>query len=140
MDLENGSERTVKYIDFDLSNCEFKYNFTKDTCYEKATGVCILDEWKHKLSITNFDIKDFRKYPKCVSLYFCLKNKINVSNIPLISRCECGNYVCIDGQHRTCIAKKTNLRIDVEVYKEMSDYGSAEISKEAVELWEVSKP
>ncbi len=122
IDFTNEDEQTIRYIDYNLSDCEFVYNFTKDTCHKILTGTCVLDEWKDRLSELSFGKKDFKKYPHCVSLYFCLLKKIRLSNFPWILRCKCGHYECTDGQHRTCIAKRMNILIDVEFFKDMSDY------------------
>lgn len=121
IDFTNEDKETIRYIDYDLSNCEFVYNFTKDTCHKVATGTCILDEWKDKLSKINYELKDREKYPHCVSLYFCLLKNIRLSNLPWISRCKCGHCECTDGQHRTCIAKRMNMLIDVEFFKNIED-------------------
>ena len=33
-----------KIVDFDPTNLEFTFNFTKDTCAKLKTGICELDE------------------------------------------------------------------------------------------------
>ncbi len=100
---------------FDPTQYSLKFNFTKDTCNKINTGICPLDTYKDQLNRNDYDFSLFRKeYPKCVSMYYAMKNNKIVALLPRIHKFKCGHYMCDDGQHRICIAIRMGLTLTVE--------------------------
>ena len=99
------------FKDFDPTNSDFTFNFTKDTCSELRTGICELDE----IDIThNRKLEDsqLRHLSRCQRIYYGLLDK-KIKTMPQIMKCKCRHYICIDGQHRICVAQKMKLRLGV---------------------------
>ena len=88
--------------DFDPANLEFTFSFTKDLILDKK--------------ITD---KHLRSLSRCQRIYFGIRDKTFRVLPPQIVRCECGHYICIDGQHRICVAQNKNLKLDVHMFKEV---------------------
>ena len=59
------------------------------------------------------DDKQLRDLSRCQRIYFGLRDK-TIRVLPSqIMKCKCGHYVCSDGQHRICVAKKMGFKLDV---------------------------
>ena len=92
---------------------KFTFNFTKDTCSKLKTGICELDRLDLASDRKQNDecLKDLSR---CQRIYFGLIDK-TIKTLPQIMKCECGHYICSDGQHRICVAQKKKLRLDVRM-------------------------
>lgn len=106
--------------DFDPANFEFTFNFTEDTCPKLKTGVCDLEEIELILD-KKIDEKHLRNLSRCQRIYFGLRDKTIRVLPPQIMKCKCGHYVCSDGQHRICIAKKMGFKLDVITLGDVSE-------------------
>ena len=109
---------------FDPQGYEFAFHFTKDTCYEKKTGVCALKVFENDMN-SSFDKYCKKKgYNRCIRAYLSLKENQIVHEgeryIQLVEN-KCGHYDFIDGQHRTCIALKVNMLLNVEIHENYDD-------------------
>ena len=100
-----------KIEDFDPTNLEFTFNFTKDTCAKLKTGICELDEIDITYIRKHEDIQ-LRHLSRCQRIYYGLLDK-TIKTIPQIMKCKCGHYVCSDGQHRICVAQRMGFKLDV---------------------------
>ena len=111
--LEKLKLETELILDFDPTNLEFTFNFTKDTCSKLKTGICELDRVDLASDRKQNDewLKDLSR---CQRIYFGLIDE-TIKTLPQIMKCDCGHYICSDGQHRICVAQKKKLRLDVRM-------------------------
>ena len=109
-------EKEIK--DFDPTNLEFTFNFTKETCPKLKTGICDLEEIELILD-KKIDEKHLRNLSRCQRIYFGLRDKTIRVLPPQIMKCKCGHYVCSDGQHRICVAQNKNLKLDVHIFQDI---------------------
>ncbi|MEN6351400.1 MAG: hypothetical protein ABFD08_18665 [Syntrophomonas sp.] len=109
---------------FNPQGKQFAFYFTIDTCYEKETGVCALDAFKNDMNYSFREYCNKRNFNSCIRAYLSLKENHIVYEyeryIQLVEN-KCGHFEFIDGQHRTCIALKMNMLLNVEIHKNDSD-------------------
>jgi len=109
---------------FDPQGHEFKFHFTEDTCYEMKTGVCALEAFKDDLNISFDKYCKKKNYNRCVRAYLSLKADrvmYEGDRYNQLVKHKCGHFEFGDGQHRTCVALKMNMLINVEIYENEND-------------------
>ena len=95
---------------------KFVFKLSARDCYKRFSNKCALNESGCK------GMEDTWLY--CRAMYEAIKNKTidgkkEALNI-LITKYRCGHYAINDGQHRLCIAKRTNRYIYAEFSGEIS--------------------
>lgn len=96
---------------FDPSDKEFKFRFTEDTCAQIRTGICQLQGFDSDAVVASHS-----EYPRCQKILLGLING-TIKDVPCIYKCKCGHWMCVDGQHRICIAQKRGMTLKVEIEK-----------------------
>lgn len=114
-------EDLVKIYDFDTKHKIFAMHFTKDTCHEKNTGICAIDDFKNDLSKDYFEYCKKNSFNRCVRAYLGIKNNITIGSLPTIVLHKCGHYGFVDGQHRICTAIKTGLKLEILFHTNVED-------------------
>ncbi|KNY27687.1 hypothetical protein [Pseudobacteroides cellulosolvens] len=112
-------------LDFSPKDKQFLYRLTDGTCFFLKTGKCSLDLNRFDLFKHNLLKKIFRRwyrnadFTKKVHPLYCKNLSTKMYELPKACdvityyRHSCGHYDFCDGQHRTCIASKLGIKIDV---------------------------
>lgn len=112
--------KSVVIKNFNPKNKTYYFNGCDEYfCHKTKYGVCSLD-----LSETEV-INRYKKYVKTrydeeYDVNYCIKIYKSIieegQKYPIyLNLMKCGHYIFTDGQHRTCIAAKKNLNLNVEL-------------------------
>lgn len=129
----------VEIEDYDPQSDKFCLRLTDSHCGLLREGICDLDKYGSELRNMQFDrMLDHSKFPRCVKIFFGIRDNTITCNPPLLSNEKCGRYTFTDGQHRICVARRMGLKISVEMY--LDDGGCYEIrtcNAQSVNAWVV---
>ena len=115
----------AKEIHFNPSGKTFVFNFNEYSCFEKATGVCLLTASQDLIN-NNSDLPGKFVSSRCKKILELIETKYFEPYYPVsIQKHKCGHYGVPDGQHRTCIAGTANINVysyEIQNVNELCDW------------------
>ncbi|MDQ0896334.1 hypothetical protein [Paenibacillus sp. V4I7] len=116
-----GSDRYKTMLD--PTNKEFVYHLSEHDCFMRRTGKCSLELSPQELQEYLIQDKDNRSDSSvsyCRNLLQSFQQKGIQCSVDIQHNTACGHYTFTGGQHRTCIAKKTNISVPANVAEQQT--------------------